>query len=242
MYSFSSRVRYTEIDRQRNLDLYSMLNYFQDCSTFHSFDLGVGINYLEERQRVWLLSSWQVELFQPPKLFDNITIATSPYDFKGLYGYRNFVLYNESKNHEVAACANSIWFLMDTATMRPTRITAEDSSCYLLKPPYPMEYAPRKISLPDNFAQLSSAAEPAIPVTEHLLDTNHHVNNAQYVRLAMGCLPEDFTIHRMRAEYRKSAVSGDQIVPVFAHIAETNQYIVSLNDTSGQTFAIVEFS
>ncbi len=242
MYSFSSRIRYSEIDRHRNLDLYSMLNYFQDCSNFHSVDLGVGINHLEARHRVWLLSAWQVEIFQSPKLFDNITVATSPYDFKGLYGYRNFVLYNESQNHEVAACANSIWFLMDTDTMRPTRITEEDSACYPLEPPYPMDYAPRKITLPDDFAQLSAAsALPAIPVTEYLLDTNHHVNNAQYVRLAMSCLPDSFSIHRMRAEYRKSAVLGDLIIPVFAHIKETNQYIISLNDASGQVFAIVEF-
>ncbi|MBQ9120529.1 MAG: acyl-[Lachnospiraceae bacterium] len=258
MYSFSSRVRYTEIDQNRNLDLHSILNYFQDCSNFHSVDVGVGIDTLTARHRVWLLSAWQVELFHTPRLFDQITVATWPYDFKGLYGYRNFVLYNESHGHEVAACANSIWFLVDTETMRPTKITSEDSSAYPLEEPYPMTYEPRRITLPEGicFPQAcptvaaadiatdanSVATAPApIAVTEFLLDTNLHVNNAQYVRIAKACLPADFQIRTMRAEYRKSAVLGDIITPVCIAVPEKNQYFVSLNDPNGQPFAIVEF-
>ena len=92
MYTFEGRVRYSEVTKEQTLDLYAILNYFQDCSNFHSADLGVGVQYLTQHQRAWLLSAWQVELIHAPSLFDRVTVGTWPYDFKGIYGYRNFIL------------------------------------------------------------------------------------------------------------------------------------------------------
>ena len=60
IYQFDSRVRYSEVDENRRITLLSILNYFQDCSTFHSEDVGLGIDYLAEHKKVWLLSSWQI--------------------------------------------------------------------------------------------------------------------------------------------------------------------------------------
>ena len=34
MYSFDSRVRYSEVDEDRKLSLTGVINYMQDCSTF----------------------------------------------------------------------------------------------------------------------------------------------------------------------------------------------------------------
>lgn len=42
MYSFNSRVRYSEVNKDGRLKLVSLLDYFQDCSTFHSEDAGDG--------------------------------------------------------------------------------------------------------------------------------------------------------------------------------------------------------
>ena len=46
MYTFDSRVRYSEIGEDKKLTLYSLLNYFQDCTTFHSESLGRGMEVL----------------------------------------------------------------------------------------------------------------------------------------------------------------------------------------------------
>ena len=59
MYTFDARIRYSEADCENKLTLGSLLDYFQDCSTFHSEDIGLGVRYLQERHQVWLLSSWQ---------------------------------------------------------------------------------------------------------------------------------------------------------------------------------------
>ena len=39
MYTFHSRVRYSEIDADGHITLDNIINYMQDCSTFHSEDL-----------------------------------------------------------------------------------------------------------------------------------------------------------------------------------------------------------
>lgn len=242
MHTFQSRVRYSEVTSSCLMDLYSVLNYFQDCSNFHSADAGAGIDYLRSRHRVWLLSSWQIEIVDFPKLFEHITVGTWPYDFKGFYGYRNFILYNDNEGHKVSAYANSVWFLMDTDTMKPVRIGPEDSGPYALEPAYPMEYAPRKITLPSAGAPFyEQLAFPEIPVSRTLLDSNNHVNNGEYVRLAESCLPEDFIIRGMRAEYRRAAVLGDRMHPVLMTSPDGKLCYVALNDSSGQAFAVIEF-
>ena len=36
MYSFDSRIRYSECDETARLDYVALVNYLQDCSTFHT--------------------------------------------------------------------------------------------------------------------------------------------------------------------------------------------------------------
>ena len=60
MYTFQSQVRYSELDSDRKLSIASIVDYFQDCSTFHSETLGVGIDYLDRVGMLWVMSYWQI--------------------------------------------------------------------------------------------------------------------------------------------------------------------------------------
>ena len=119
MHTFQSRIRYSEVGVDGNLTLESLLDYFQDSSTFHSEDIGLGVEYLQERHLAWVLSSWQIVVERYPHLCENVIIGTFPYDFKGFLGYRNFLM--ETEDGERLACANSIWTLMDMEKMIPAR-------------------------------------------------------------------------------------------------------------------------
>ena len=48
---------------------------------------------------------------------------------------------------------------------------------------------------------------------KHHIDSNHHVNNAQYAQIAREVLPDCFKIAELRIEYKKAAVLGDVIIP-----------------------------
>ena len=66
-----------------------------------------------------------------------------------------------------------------------------------------------------------------------------HVNNGQYVQMAADYLTEETKIHEMRAEYKRSAVLGNQICPSIGK--RENTWIVSLNDENGMPYAVIEF-
>ena len=191
MYTFDSRVRYSEMDEEGNLSVVGIMNYLQDCSTFQSEDLKLGISYLNEEKRAWWLSGWQIEILRQPHFGERIRISTWPYGFKGIYGYRNFTIEDEMGNPLVRA--DSTWFYYDLEKGCPVR------------------------------------------VERHHLDTNRHVNNAQYVAIARELLPVDFALGDLRVEYRKAAVLGDVMYPKLAQVPEG--YVVSLQDAEGQVYA-----
>lgn len=235
MYTFDSRVRYSEVGEDGLLSLQSLLDYFQDCSTFHSEDIGLGMDYLKEKGQVWLLSAWQICIARYPRLSERIVIGTAPYEFKSFMGYRNFLM--QTQEGEALAWANSIWTLLDVRTMRPAKPGKEMLAGYALEERYPMDYAPRKIAVQEDGRQMES-----FTVKPHHLDTNHHVNNGQYVRMAMDCIPGEFQIGQLRVEYKSQAVLGDEIHPVVAAGEGGKRYTVSLNKTDKTPYSIVEFT
>ena len=232
MYTFDSRVRYSEVGTDGNMTLIALLDYFQDCSTFHSEDIGLGTDYLKERNQVWMLSSWQICVNRYPHLCEEIVTGTAPYAFKGFVGYRNFEM--KTQSGEVLAYANSIWSLMDLIRMMPAKPTEEMLRGYVLEEKYPMEYAPRKIALPGEWKE----GEP-FPVRRYHIDTNEHVNNCQYVQMALEGLKKPMDVGKLRVEYKKSAVYGDIIYPKTAY--EKDRAVVELCDRDGKAYAVVEF-
>lgn len=232
IYQFDSRVRYSEVDIDRRMTLPSILNYFQDCSSFHSEEVGVGIEFLKDRQCAWVLSAWQIVIGERPVFGQKITVQTWPYNFKGFLGYRNFCMCDE--RGDKLAWANSLWTYVDLKTGHPTRVSQKEEEVYLLHDKLDMEYAPRKIAIPGESVEKESFA-----VVRHFLDTNNHVNNGQYVQMAMEFLPEDFQIRQMRAEYKKAALLGDVIVPYVCQ-ADT-VFTVLLCDCGKKPYAVIEF-
>lgn len=233
MYLFKSRVRYSEVGRDEKLTLGSIVNYFQDCSTFQSEDIGLGLEHLKAKNRGWLLSSWQIVVNRYPMLGEEIHIGTWAYDFNGFSGSRNFVIKDKDDNY--LAYANSLWIHMDLERQRPTKVTEDMLKGYVMEPKIEMNYAPRKIEIP-----LESQVKDSFLVRRYHIDTNNHVNNGQYIQMAKEYIPEDFQVRQVRAEYKKAAVFGNVMIP---RVNETKDiYTVGLYDEDGQPYAIVEFS
>lgn len=231
-YSFKSKIRYSELDENGKLSLNAVINYFQDCSIFHSDAVGRGMGVLSEEHRGWVLSSWQIVTERYPELGEEVIVETWPYDFKGFMGYRNFVM--KTEEGETLAYANTLWSFLDTDTGIPVKVEPEDVAGYGISERLPMDYAPRKVPVPEEYEE----KEP-FTVQKHHLDTNHHVNNGQYVQMAREFLPEDFAIRQMRAEYKRQAVLNDVFYPKVSR--KEKEVTVALCDESGKPFAVIEF-
>lgn len=232
MYTFESRVRYSETDSEGKLTMASLINYFQDCSTFQSEDLGMGLEYLRQRHLVWALSSWQIVVDRYPKLGERVITGTLPYEIKGFVGYRNFFMKEESGAY--LARANSLWSLLNTETGRPTAALPEMIRGYERGEKLDMEYAPRRIAIPPE-----GVIREALVVKKHHLDTNYHVNNQQFIDMAMDYLPDDFRVGQVRAEYKKQAFLNDVLTPRVTQ--EGDRVVIVLGDGDGKPYVTTEF-
>lgn len=234
MYQYKSRVRYSEVNSEKKMTLLALTDYFQDCCTFQSEDLGVGMDYLNELGGAWILSSWEIVINEMPHVAEEITVGTWPCDFKGFYGTRNFCIQN--RREETIAFANSLWVYMDIHTKRPAKISEPFIQAYTnqLEPQIDFNWSDRKIKIEG----CGTEYEP-VKVPRFFIDTNHHMNNGKYIMVAEEFLPQDFKLHRIRVEYRKAAVLGDLLFPV---VYEQKECIsVVLTDEEKKPYAVVQF-
>ncbi len=232
MYKLSSKVRYSEASSNERLTYASLLNYFQDTSTLHSESLGLSGYALYEKKMAWVLSFWQICIQDMPKLSDDIVVSTWTYDTKGLFGMRNFCMDDAGGNR--LAGANSIWVLIDTRTGHPMRIPSEVGAYYPDEPKLEMDYCERKLLIPAEYE-----VKAPVPIQKYFIDTNRHVNNANYVMVAEGYLPEGFAVREIRAEYKKAAVLNDVFFPRVT--ITDNEVTVVLADEKGKPYATVLF-
>lgn len=251
MYEFNERVRYSETTEDGSCSILALVNYLQDCSTFHSEDAGVGISYLNRVHQAWLLSYWDIYIDRRPKVCERIIVGTCPWEVQGVMAHRNFWIREQGdKEARYLVRADSIWFNLNLDTGRPQKLTEDMIRPYgERKDVLGLEESARKIALP---AALDACG--ALVIQPHHIDSNHHVNNAQYIALASeaaeawrvgqgaqaAALARPTLPKRIRAEYRSAAVLGDTMIP---HIGKTEAggIVVSLKNKNGETYANVEF-
>lgn len=231
IYSENVRVRFSEVGENGMLTPVALVNYLQDITMFHSKTVAGDFKILGARKEGWVLSSWQIDILKEIEVFESIKLCTSPYDFKGGMGLRNYWIENEQGDKLVVA--NSYWTFIDLDKMAPKKVTKEVIECYEpLCPPIDMEYTPRKIKIPDMVEM-----RPPIDVKYSQIDTNHHVNNSQYIAIALEVLGIGKMPTRIRTEYKKAAVMGDVFYPYVSE--ENGNYVVDLRDEKGTSYAIV---
>ena len=203
MYTIHDRVSYSRIDNTRRIGIESIINSMQDCALFHSEDVGRSAAFLATKHRAWLVSAWHVIFVRRPEMGEYFDTHTWAYKFSGIFGQRNFLM--ETPEHEVLAYADSRWFFFDSEAGKPTRVDDEEKEAYGTEAPYEMDYSvSRKVTVPEGLEKVDE-----VTVNPSLLDTNNHMNNGQYVRIAVGYLPMGFEAAEFRAEYRNATHYGD---------------------------------
>lgn len=234
MYSLNYKVTTSTCDSNGRLKLYSALQMMQDCSEMW-LDSESGVkHYFAERNMAQLLASRQVEILRVPAFKEELTVTTSVYDMKPMFGFRNTFVYDA----EGKPCYKtwSMGAFVDKASGRLQRVDDAVIASMRLDPQLEMNYADRRIILPKE----GGAAAAPIKVLRADIDYNRHMNNANYIRMALELLPEDFEVKGLRVEYRIAAKLGDVLAPT-VYPTEKGGYIVSLSVGDGVS-AIADFS
>ena len=235
MYEYTKRIGFSECDTNRRLTITSLIDAFQDCSTFQSEDSGVGFDVLAARNLVWVINYWEVNICDLPHLCDRVTVGTFPYSFKTCFGLRNF--YMKDENGDFLVKANSMWTLIDSQTIRPVKAPDFIHEAYTVEPKLDMEYNSRKVAIPSGDDHAVYKKDP-IQIKRHHLDSNHHMNNGQYVKLAISEL-DGADIVSLRIDYRRQAVLDDIIYPVVYE--KDNERVVALFDKDDSPYSVSQY-
>jgi acyl-ACP thioesterase len=149
-----------------------------------------------------------------------------------MYGFRNTFI----RDAQGQPCYRtwSMGAFVDLSTGKLARIADDAIASLTLDSKQEMNYRGRRIILPKQEGNLMES----VKVMRADIDYNRHMNNANYVRIAMELLPEGFEVRDMRVEYRIAAKLGDMLTPTLYPI--DSGYIVALA-IDGQPSAIIEF-
>ena len=232
MYQYQSRIRFSEVDRNRKLSIVGLINYLQDCSTFQSEDTGFSVERLLEEKQGWFILSWQIEIDSLPSLGEEIVVSTSPSSYKGLFANRDFTM--AYPGGEPFVRVRSIWVLMDLEKGTPLRAPQEMRDAYGMEEPLEGNWGGRKIKLPEESLLVDAGS---FQVPRSYLDTNNHMNNSHYIEEALAVLPTGSHITGIRTEYRKQAVLKDMVY--ISAAATDHDTTVLMKDEAGEILAVI---
>ena len=233
MYTLNYKVTTSTCDSEGRLKLYSALQMMQDCSEMWIDSEPEVKAYFARENMAQLLASRQVEVLRVPSFKEELTVTTSVYEMKPMFGFRNTFIYDAFGR----PCYRtwSMGAFVDKATGKLKRVDDAVANTLLIEPQLEMNYRDRRIILPKGGGE----AFAPIKVMRADIDYNRHVNNANYIRMAMELLPDDFEIKELRVEYRVAAKLGDTLTPTMYRIDDG--FVIALS-IGNEVSAIVEFS
>lgn len=232
MHKLDFKVGYSDIGTKETMKFGKLIDHFQDCYNFQLESQGLDLEYFKNISQTWLASSWQLVIKRMPVIYEKVTAATSVYSCKSVFGYRNYMLYDEQGN--ICVEGNSVGIYIDVNTGKLMKVPKEEIEKYNIEPKLDIEYLPSKIDIPENGEEREHFV-----ITKQYLDTNNHVNNAQYIYMTEEYLPDDFEVRTLRVEYKNAAKHGNVIVPIIYR--QENIILVTLCDENKKPYAIVEY-
>jgi len=231
MYTLNYKVTTSTCDSEGRLKLYSALQMMQNCSEMWIDSEPTARKFFTDNNMTQLLATRQVEVVRAPHFKEELTVTTSIYEVMPMYGFRNTFI----RDAQGQPCYRtwSMGAFIDLETGKLARLSDEAIASLTLEPKQEMNYRGRRIILP----KTEGTQLAPVQVMRADIDYNHHMNNANYVRIAMELLPEGFEVKDMRVEYRIAARLGDLLIPTLYPI--DGGYIISLA-IDKQPSAIIE--
>lgn len=144
-----------------------------------------GVIYREKFNAFWVFTKTRLRFFRRPDWREEISAETFPVSNSGLKTHINTVL--KDKSGKTLVLANQEACVLDCTSHRPLRLT---------NLPYPKENFPQS-QMPDSFEKFSADFSESDFVYEQVIrsqhiDMSHHMNNIEYIKLALNVFPDDF--------------------------------------------------
>lgn len=227
IYTKKFDITFSDIDINNELSNKGILRIMQEIAGLHSSTLGYGLNDAPKTGYAWLLLNWKLRVFSRPKWEETLTVNTWSKSMNPLFAYRDIEIL-DSKNNLVAV-GSSKWILFDINKKSLIKIPTE------VKDKFP---SVDKSVFKEIFVEKLKEPENSIFLHEYIvqrrdIDTNHHVNNLNYLDYAYETLPEDvfsnISFSNVEIMYKHEAKLGDTLSVFYSH-TEDDEYIITIKD------------
>ena len=228
-YNLDYTIGFSALNPGHFISLPAFMNIVQETSLMHTYQTPQSLKYYDELDLAWVITHWQVEIDYLPKVAERVNIATWPVGFRSFFGERSFEA--KSEQGESILRANSNWILLNRSTLKPHRpneiIAQQYGTCY----PFVVE---KNFSMP-KISDFELISEHNYTVLRRDIDTNRHVNNANYLYWLYNYLPNDlyknFLPKLLKVAYKKEMLLGDNAL-IQIYRKENNIFaIIKNNDT-----------
>lgn len=182
------------------------------------------------------MNFWQIQVSRYPELCEEV--KTSRFRMSSIASTARETLPCWMLPADILRRQIPFGFYFNTERARPVRVPQCEKDAYGTEERLDMNYTEeRKLALPEQMEALKP-----FPVQRVHLDTNGHVNNGQYVRMAEEFLPADDVIRELRVEYRTAAHLGDTIYPRRGTVTDGDGAwtVLALCDADGQPYVTLK--
>jgi acyl-ACP thioesterase len=221
-----------EADFSGLLSLYALFNRFQELAGIHAAHLQVGYDSLHQAKLAWVLSRIKVKIDSMPRWGSTVRLATWPKGIDRLFALRDFSMTDEQGKTLVAA--TTAWLMLDTEKGRPRRLDNYPVNLEFPGAAHALQEPLDKIAVPQEVTQVM---EKTILLSD--IDTNQHVNNAQYAKWITDCFsPAQFRSGRiasLQVNYLEEMLLGDRVALFKTPVTSSSQeyYLEGLSHTKG---------
>lgn len=227
IYTKKFNINFSDVGESNELTNKGILRLMQEISGIHSDSFGYGVNDTPKTGLVWIILNWKLKVFSRPIWNTEITLKTWAKWEKSIYSCRDIEIYDDKNN--IIAIATSKWILFDinkNSIFKPTP-QIKEAFPYVDKSVFEGESI-EKLKEPEN-----SSFVTEYTVQRRDIDTNHHVNNLNYLDYAYEALPENvfssINFSNVEIMYKREAKLGDKLSIFYSH-TENDEYIITIKD------------
>jgi medium-chain acyl-[acyl-carrier-protein] hydrolase len=210
IYSQDFTVTLSDVGENNALTNKGILRMLQEIACVHSSLVAFGINDSATTGFSWILLNWKLQVFARPIWNTKLKVSTWCSKHTLIAFYRDFEVLDSDNN--LIAIATSKWVLFDINKNGITKLNDE------IKAKYTQQVNKHVFDVP----MLEKLKEPEnnefvreYTVQRRDIDTNHHINNLNYLDFAYEAIPDDIFSHsdfkNVEIMYKHEAKLGDTL-------------------------------
>lgn len=210
-FKMEFEVHYHEVNPYERATPLTILHYLEDAAITHSEAVGQGIERLRSKKQAWILNRWLLQMDRYPVLGEKVRIETWSAGFERFYATREFLI--KDKHQKILGKATSLWIFYNTESKRPSRIPTDFQEAYGVDPVRAIEEPLDQLQIGEE--EQEGENEQIFTVRRSDIDTNGHVNNANYLQWMLEVVPEDIYqnnhLAALEITYKKATTYGSSI-------------------------------